>query len=304
MINLLELEANVVSTDLRDYVIGIYGTTGSGKTTIASQFPKPLIIAPDVGFKTLNVHGQSVFSWADILTVKAQLMQPAVKEKFDTIVIDTLDMLMFYLQEHVCSVNNVSTLGDIPYGKGYADVSKALRKLLTDLQAAGYGIVILAHSASEDPETKRKNLKLSENLQNIVVGMMDVLAYIHIQEDGRYLCFQPTPHFHAKSRFTEIIDHCPLSYDNLVSSVREAVGKQTTTSSESQNYYQQAEHSKEDFEQLKAEVVELATSLMTTGEVTRVQKAVEEAFGENQKLSEATITDMDKLIAVKGLLAD
>lgn len=279
-------------------------------TTLASSFPKPLFLATDIGYKALNVYAQPIFSWAEALTFKAQLAQSAVKDKFETIVIDTLDMLLFHLQEHVCQNYGVKSLGDVPYGKAYSDVSKALRKFLVDIQSMGYGIVMLAHSATStfgegEDEVSRKTLKMSETLKNITVGMMDMLAYATIQDGKRYLCFRETPFYDAKARFTHIAPHCELSYDSLVEAVQAAIEKEASTSNGSivaeKNFYASDAIDEEQFNSLKAGVLAKASALISSGKLVNVQMAVEEVFGD-RKISDATIDDYPLLVAIHSAL--
>lgn len=312
-INLLELQKNEISVDIKDYVIGVYGATGHGKSTLAANFPDPLFIATDIGYKTLAVHAQPVFSWTELLTLKAQLALPEVKAKFKTIVIDTIDMLLFYLTDHICRNAGVQALGDIPYGKGYADLQKALRNFLTGIQAQGYGIVMLLHSSSStvgegENAITRSDVKMSDTLKNIVVGMMDILAYIHIEQNGeRFLCFQPTAFYNAKTRFTEIVDYCPLSYDSLEKSIVEAVHKAadklgTSIVQKSTLYDDKPEVTNEEFLSKKEETLALAGELLAQGKTQLVQEIITASLG-GQKLSEVTIEDFDKIVAIYSELS-
>lgn len=52
-IDLLNLQPNKVSRDLSGYFTYIYGPGGSGKTTLASKAPKPLLIAFERGYNAL-----------------------------------------------------------------------------------------------------------------------------------------------------------------------------------------------------------------------------------------------------------
>lgn len=312
-INLLELQPNKISVNMKDYVIGMYAPPGFGKTSTAAQFPKPLFVATDIGYKTLNVHAQPVFSWVDILTLKAQLANPAIKEKFETIVIDTVDMMLFYLTEHICQTNGVTALGDIPYGKGHADMQKALRKFFSDIQGMGYGIVLLLHSTStqvgEDKNAyTRMDVKLGATIKTIIVGMMDLLAYIHMDDDNnRFLCFQPTKFYNAKTRFTEIVDHTPLSYANLETAIVDAVQKAaekfgTETVQKSVLYDEKEQVTQEEFLSKKEEALSLAGELMAEGKIQLVQDTVTGALGA-KKLSETMIDDYDNLISILAELS-
>lgn len=66
-----------------------------GKTTTASKFPKSLLLAAEKGYSALpGVFAQPINSWSDFLKVLRELKDPAVKEKFETIVIDTAKIVI------------------------------------------------------------------------------------------------------------------------------------------------------------------------------------------------------------------
>ena len=52
-IDLLGIQPHKVSRDLSGYITYIYGAEKSGKTTFASQMPKPLILAFERGYNAL-----------------------------------------------------------------------------------------------------------------------------------------------------------------------------------------------------------------------------------------------------------
>jgi len=52
-INLLALEPHKVSRDLSGYITYIYGPPKSGKTTLGSQMPKPLLLAFERGYNAI-----------------------------------------------------------------------------------------------------------------------------------------------------------------------------------------------------------------------------------------------------------
>jgi hypothetical protein len=61
-----------------------------GKTTNATKFPKALLLAFEKGYSALpGVYAQPINSWGEFLKVLRELKDSAVKEKFETIVIDT-----------------------------------------------------------------------------------------------------------------------------------------------------------------------------------------------------------------------
>ena len=53
MINILDVKPHVVSRDLSGYITYIYGAPKCGKTTLASQMDKPILLAFEPGYHAL-----------------------------------------------------------------------------------------------------------------------------------------------------------------------------------------------------------------------------------------------------------
>ena len=51
-INLLALQPHKISRDLSGYITYVYGPPKVGKTTLASQMPKPLLLAFERGYRS------------------------------------------------------------------------------------------------------------------------------------------------------------------------------------------------------------------------------------------------------------
>ena len=66
---------------------------------------------------------QPINTWSEFRKVLKMLKDPAVKEKFETIIIDTADIAYDYCEKYVCANAGVDTIGDIGYGKGYTMVA-------------------------------------------------------------------------------------------------------------------------------------------------------------------------------------
>ena len=116
-IDILNLQPHKVSRDLRGYSVFFYGGWKTGKTTVASKFPKSLILAFEKGYNALpGVMAQPINSWSEFLKVCKQLQKEEVKEKFETIIIDTADIAYSYCEKFICTNNGVDTIPDIPYG--------------------------------------------------------------------------------------------------------------------------------------------------------------------------------------------
>lgn len=179
MINIFDVQPNVVSSDLTGYIIGLYGAYGCGKTTTASQAPNSLILATEAGYKAIpGVMAIDIRSWSEFLTAVAQLKKPEAKERFKTIIIDTLDNLAFYAIEEILAKNGVSKISDIAFGGGYVQLELMFRKTLKEL-ADRYGVFIIAHPNQKQEEVegqKDKNqywdLAVNKKVKGIAIGKL------------------------------------------------------------------------------------------------------------------------------------
>ena len=89
-IDILNLKPTVISRDLKGKYILIYGKPKCGKTTLASKFPKNLLIAFEKGYNAINdIYAQDINSWSEFKQVLKQLKRPEAQELFHTITIDT-----------------------------------------------------------------------------------------------------------------------------------------------------------------------------------------------------------------------
>lgn len=64
-INLLAIQPHKVSRDLSGYITYVYGAGKTGKTTLASQMDKSLLIAWEKGYNAIpGIMAQDVKSWS------------------------------------------------------------------------------------------------------------------------------------------------------------------------------------------------------------------------------------------------
>lgn len=72
--SLLDIKPHEVSRDLRGYSVFFYGDPKSGKTTIASKFPKALLLAFEKGYNALpGVYAQPINSWGEFKKLFSEL---------------------------------------------------------------------------------------------------------------------------------------------------------------------------------------------------------------------------------------
>ena len=68
-----------------------------GKTSLIASFPKSLIFSFEPGTNALNnIYKVNITSWKDFKLYVKQLQNSEVKEKFDFVGIDTVDICRLY----------------------------------------------------------------------------------------------------------------------------------------------------------------------------------------------------------------
>ena len=244
-LNLLDIQPHQVSKDLRGYSVFFYGDPKSGKTTIATKFPRHLLLAFEKGYNTIpGAMAQPINTWAEFRKVLKQLKDPAVKEKFETIIIDTADIAYDLCEKYICANAKrsdggygVDAIGDIAFGKGYTLVAKEFDECLRSIIQMDYGLVLISHAVDKtftDEQNREYNQivpTLGNKPRNIVSRMCDIIGYSRAVQspDGTVstkLFMRGTPRYVAGSRFKYTPEYIDFSYSELVKAIGEAIDRQ------------------------------------------------------------------------------
>lgn len=298
MIDIMNIKPHEVSRDLTGYVIGLYSRPGAGKTTFASQAEGALFLATEIGYKAIpGVMGQPINTWSDFLIAVSQLRRPEAKEKYKTIVIDTLDELVFLATEHVLQQNGVKDLSEVPFGKAYNMLEDTLRKPFRQL-VENYGLILLAHDTSkqdeEDEKVRYATLNFNKKVKRIVMGLLDLLVYVEMKrgEDDRIMHFQSSELWEAKTRFADIEPSAIFSYDNFVKVFHNAIDRVATVE-EREDFSSRGSQmpSEEEFIAYLEELNALAMYIIEeSGEVEQVQNLIGKHLN-GRKLGQADLED-------------
>lgn len=138
----------------RPYKIVVYGTSGIGKSTLASKAPKAALLDIENGTPHIRIPKKRISSFEELLTS----MDGAAKSEFETIVIDSLTYLEKFIFQKVAKDNGKKSIADIPFHKGY-DLAltewDAFLQRMYQLNKTK-NVICIAHaqiSHIEDPET-------------------------------------------------------------------------------------------------------------------------------------------------------
>ncbi len=173
-------------SDLGDAVIMIFGVPKVGKTSLASQFGKTLVLATEVGYKGLRLFKEDVDSWN-----RAKLVLRALKKdkSFKTACIDTIDRLYLLSERETCQQLGIEELADAEWGKGFSSNRKRLSGYLNDIAATGKGLILTSHAQEREVRSRTGGTfdrivpTMPKQAREIVEAMVDIWGYY--QHDGR-----------------------------------------------------------------------------------------------------------------------
>lgn len=315
-IDLLAIQPHQISRDLREKIVVIYGEPKVGKTTIASQFPNTLLLAFEKGYNALSgVMALNVTKWSEFKKALKQLENKAVQEKYQTIIVDTVDLAYASCEKFIIQREGVDKIGDIPYGAGYKMVRDEFDTSLRSIPMLGFGLVMISHAqittqTLEDGTEYSKTMPtLAKQPRQVVLSMADIIGYAKsIEREGEsktVLFLRGTPQFEAGSRFKYTPSVIKFEYEALVKAIAEAIEKeeqdkgQTTVVEKGDNAYQEVELS---FDDLKNEIKDLTAKLVETqgADVAKktIKDLVETHLGKGRTLKDVTESQVEQLSLV------
>lgn len=236
-VSIMDIQPTRLCKDLRGRFVEIFGREKSGKTSTAVMWPKPLLCAFEKGYNALvNVYAADIDNWSTFKDICRQLKKDEAKQKYQTVIIDTVGIAYSMCEDYVKSQHGVTEIGEIPWGRGFKMLREEFEKTFRELSKQGYAIVFIAHSKSKLTDVVDKDgnrlEQISPNLPSscaeAVNGMVDVIAYLGVEYDenrnsSRWLYLRETPTIFAGSRYRAIVPKIPLSYEGLVKAVADAM---------------------------------------------------------------------------------
>ena len=312
-IDILNLQPTTISRDLKGKYVLIYGAPKVGKTSFAAKFKKNLLCAFEMGYNAIDgIYAQPIQKWSDFKLLLRQLEQPAAKEKFDTVTIDTASIAYDLCEQFVCAQNSVQKINEIPWGQGYTQVKSEFEACLRKITMLGYGLILIAHQEIRKETIDNNDVEfyspaLNKRCYEICNRLVDVIGYIAVEWDNdgnaeRYLYTRQTPRVVAGSRYKYLAPKIKFGYQELVDAIGDAIDQSAKLDGAVVVDKQEAtveEHL--DYNGLRNEAQELWQKLVMTGEepneemAKRIMKRVEMIFGHPMKISEITVDQVDLL---------
>lgn len=324
--SIFDITPHKVSRDLRGYSVMFYGDPKSGKTSTAVKFPKHLLLAFEKGYAAIpGAMAKPINKWTEFLGVMRDLRKPEAKDAFETIIVDTADIAYDLCEQYICTQNEVDSIGDIPFGKGYSLVAQEFDAKMREITQLGFGLVLISHAVDKTFTDEAGNEfnqivpTLPKKANTIVSRMCDIIGYSRSVEtpEGNLetrLFMRGTPRYVAGSRFGDIPQvgyqfpqSIKFTYDGLVDTISEAVDKLEEFHGGSFVTDERGDHNldtspkKVDLEDVLEEFNQIAANMMESRPDyygPRIQQVVEQYFGRGGKISEATLHQVDLALAV------
>lgn len=303
-IDLLNVEPNQVSADLNGKIVTFFGAYKSGKTFNACKFPNPILLATEKGYGAIpGIHAVPINRWYDLKSAVRQLGNEAVKSKYQTVIIDTVDLAYNLCEKYVCETEGVDKISDVAWGGGYKILREEFHDLLKEIALLNYGLVLISHSfdktitREDGTQYTRVVSTLNDKAKDIVFGMSDILGYARTMttESGNkiYLFLRETPQFEAGARWEYVPDKIEFTYENLVKVVQEAVERASTSygseyvTAAKQNMYIE---NTVDFESVMEETKNVIGEILAIKESmsAEITDIVEKHLGHDRKLRDCT----------------
>ncbi len=327
MIDLLNIKPHKVSRDMRGYTVFLYGQPKSGKTTTATKFPRHLLLAFEKGYNAIpGAMAQPINSWSEFRKVLTQLKDPKIKKKFETIIIDTVDIAYGYCEKYICDnaprgdgTFGVDSISDIPYGKGYSMVGQQFDSSLRKIVQLDYGLVMISHGTDKTFKDESGNEynrivpTLDKRAKNIVSRMVDLYGYSRIVTDNKgkestKLFLRGTTRYEAGSRFKYTPNYIDFNYNSLVNAINEAIDKQAAEDGEElftdtkQNVYEDTTLEL-DFDELMSEfktIIENITSKVSKEDMNKIYapkitQIIERYLGKGRKVGDMSRDQVEAL---------
>ena len=307
-IDVLNIQPSVISRDLKGKFVCIYSLPKVGKTSLACQFPKNLLLGFEHGWNAIaGAKAVDITKWTDFKMILKQLRKPEAKSMYNTITIDTVGIAWQLCEDFICAQNGVQKISDVSWGGGYSACKKEFESCLREITQLGYGLVIIAHvdkrieKRADDSEVEILGPQIPKRAYEIVNQLVDIIGYIDISWDAegnseRWLYTRKTPTVMAGSRFKYLEPKIKFGYNELVDAIARAIEKsEELDGAQVVDTTEIVLEEKLDFQKIREEASDLWNKLTTLNpdNARDILKIAEMTFGRQIKLSEITADQVD-----------
>lgn len=259
----------IPAQSLSDYHVLIFGEAGTGKTSLAAEFPNALFAETETGTKALSVFSVNIAEKAKMegklnWVVFRELVDEFIEGQhdFETFVIDTEDVLYEWCLEFI-----THKLGGHPgelndFGASWNELKKEFKEPHEQIKNSGFGLVSISHARYKEIEdiNGKKRDKLMPTVggssAKYLIDDSDIIILYNKDSDGnRVLSLEPTNDFTGKQRIRTFTkddisagNSAKEAYKNFKSEFDKAIEKlnkeENITEDDIENYRQKKKEKK------------------------------------------------------------
>lgn len=307
-IDLLSIKPHVVSRDLSSYITFIYGAPKTGKTTLSTQMPKALLLAFEKGYNAIpGVLVQDINTWGEMKQVYRELKKPEVKEFYQCIIVDTVDIAADLCQKYICNQLGIENMGDGGWNtNSWPKYKKEFEDVFRGLTMLGYAVFFISHEnrqTEKDKDSGKEILQIAPTVQSsalkIIENMADIYGYAYQnnnpttgEHNTRLMlrCYDNT--IRCGCRFKYMPADINFSYQSLVDALNHAIDEEAKEHDNQLVTDERVIISEEptfNFDALQKEFKELVDKLMTANQsnAVKITAIVDRFLGKGKKVSDA-----------------
>lgn len=186
----LPTEKSIPKTNIGEFIVLLFGEKKIGKTMLSSQFPNAFHMMFEPGGKSLEIYQSGFTDWG---TFKKAVTKLRSDKRFDTVVIDTVDLAFKAAERYACAKLAINDPADEEWGKGWRAIRKEFEQQIHRLISAGKGIIFISHSMEREIKTRRGSSShrvvstMPRQAGEIIEGLVDIWACFTYDEDKRIL---------------------------------------------------------------------------------------------------------------------
>lgn len=183
----------------------VYGSPGSGKSTIACSAPNAVMIDTDGGVMRINGAHQvptlQVTKWEEIVDAMKEVRE---SKEVKSVIIDTVGKMLNYMEEYIkrtasgkkSEINKDGTLSL----KGYGVRKNMFIDFIKGITTLGKNVIFVGHDKEEtrgDQTVVRPEVGGSST--NDLMKELDLVGYMEMNGNIRTISFTPTDKYYAKN---------------------------------------------------------------------------------------------------------
>jgi energy-coupling factor transporter ATP-binding protein EcfA2 len=225
-------------TPERPVIIVLYGTPGSGKTSVATTADTPIVIDTDRGYDRAvqRVDTLTASKWEDVLTEAETL------KSYKTVIVDTAKAALDdYLSAYVCEKNYKLKNNGL---KRFGQMADEFKQFVNSLRANGQDIIFICHDKETlDGDTIKHAPDCTGQSKDLLIRIADQVGYVFIQNKQRVINFEPLDNFVGKNVAQlgqiQIPDAPSKEFDTCMADIIKTVKQSIQSKSEAQRKAQE-----------------------------------------------------------------